>query len=106
MAIAQCLLKDERQHLVVVTGRDDSELKELASQYDDRVLVVLGDITQQKTLEDIVGQSKAHFGDGIDGVVLNHGTMGSAKRIADADPEDWDKTYSINLTSCVGMVRV
>lgn len=40
----------------------------------------------------------------LDGLVLNHGTLGTCVRIAEMDVEDWERTFRINVSSCVALV--
>jgi NAD(P)-dependent dehydrogenase (short-subunit alcohol dehydrogenase family) len=40
----------------------------------------------------------------IDGVIINHGTLGDVKRIADSTIEEWRSLYDVNFFSAVAFV--
>lgn len=40
----------------------------------------------------------------LDGLVLNHGTMGACLRIGQMDVEDWESIFRVNVSSCVALV--
>ena len=40
----------------------------------------------------------------LDGLIINHGTLGNVKRIADATIEEWRMIYDINFFSAVAFV--
>lgn len=40
----------------------------------------------------------------IDGLIINHGTLGDVKRIADSTAEEFRETYDVNFFSAVAFV--
>lgn len=40
----------------------------------------------------------------LDGLILNHGTLGSCQRIGQVEGDEWEKTFRINVTSLVVLV--
>jgi NADP-dependent 3-hydroxy acid dehydrogenase YdfG len=42
----------------------------------------------------------------IDGLILNHGTLGDVKRLADAPASEWRSVFDVNFFSVVDIVRL
>lgn len=42
----------------------------------------------------------------LDGMILNHGTLGNCSRIGQMGSEEWERTFRINVTSCVVLVSL
>ncbi len=40
----------------------------------------------------------------IDGLIINHGTLGEVKRIRDSTVEEWRSVFDVNFFSCVSFV--
>lgn len=40
----------------------------------------------------------------IDGLIINHGTLGDVKRISDSTAEEWRSIFDVNLFSAVSLV--
>lgn len=108
LAIAKYLLADSKRHrLILCCNTDDKSLKALAGEADhkDRVFIIKGDTNDANFAKTVFAQSLLHFDiDRIDALVLNHGTIGDGKRLADSTQEEWEKCFRINLFSYVGIV--
>jgi NAD(P)-dependent dehydrogenase (short-subunit alcohol dehydrogenase family) len=40
----------------------------------------------------------------IDGLIINHGTLGDVKRISDSTAEEWRSIFDVNFFSAVSLV--
>lgn len=80
---------------VVLVGRRRSLLEEVASEIGDATLVLTADVSQQKDIARVVGQTVAHFGT-LNVLLNNAGVLhaGSAEQITE---EQWDETFNINV---------
>lgn len=88
-AIADALLSEGAQCIVV--ARRGGQLQENFSTYGDRVEIVEGDITESKTIDEIVkraGKSSLH------GVVLNAGGPPTGLPL-ETDMDQWDDAYRL-----------
>lgn len=102
LAIAKYLLRSEAQHLLVLAGRNVDVLSDLQSKNPDRVVTTAGDMSDLQYVKSIIDGFQL---DGkLDGMILNHGTLGSCQRIGGVEAEDWEKTFRINVTSLVVLV--
>lgn len=64
----------------------------------------MGDITDPNVSSKLVDVALDKFGR-LDGVVLNHGSLGEVKRVENGDVEGWRKTFEINFFSYITLVR-
>ena len=48
--------------------------------------------------------ARERFGGRLDGVVINHGTLGCVTRLEDADLEKWREGVDVNFLSAVAFV--
>ncbi|RVX74068.1 hypothetical protein B0A52_01900 [Exophiala mesophila] len=103
LAVANHLLKSNKQHLLILTGRQSDVLERFKSQFPDRVLTSKGDMSDLTYVKSIL--QNVDLGGKLDGLVLNHGTLGECQRIGDVEAEDWDRTFTINVTSLVVLTR-
>jgi NADP-dependent 3-hydroxy acid dehydrogenase YdfG len=102
LAITNYLLALNEQHLLILTGRKADVLENFRSDYPDRVVTSCGDMADLKYVEGLL--SGIELKGKLDGLVLNHGTLGEAERIATLSIEEWEKTFRINVTSYVALV--
>ncbi|KIV84853.1 hypothetical protein PV11_00606 [Exophiala sideris] len=103
LAVAEHLLKSSAQHLLILTGRNEDVLRELHSRHPDRVITEAGDMSDLQFVKSIA--QTVQLDGRLDGLVLNHGTMGSCYRIGQMEVEDWEETFRVNVTSCVAMIQ-
>ncbi|KAK4942968.1 hypothetical protein LTR10_017352 [Elasticomyces elasticus] len=103
LAVAEHLLRSSEQHLLVLTGRNADVLREFHSRYPDRVITEAGDMSDLEFVSAIA--QTIQLEGRLDGLVLNHGTMGSCFRIGQMEVEDWENTFRVNVTSCVAMIQ-
>lgn len=58
-----------------------------------------------KFVDTVLAQSLLHFDvQGIDAVVVNHGTLGACKRIADMGWGEWEEVMRVNVGGSVAIV--
>lgn len=69
-----------------------------------RALPVACDVTRYGDVEALVGRAADAFG-GIDILVNNAGTIDPIGHLTKADPEDWARSISINLTGAFHVLR-
>jgi meso-butanediol dehydrogenase/(S,S)-butanediol dehydrogenase/diacetyl reductase len=85
----------ERGHNVVIAGRREAPLTEVAA--DTNALVVVGDVATEAGARTLIDTTVAKFGK-IDNLVLNAGIVTNGK-VADLSIDDWNQTVNINLTA-------
>lgn len=100
-AIAEYLISSS--HNVVLLARSAEPLEKLKERSPDRVSICSGDLADFSLAHQAIGMVKKDFGH-LDGLILNHGTLEPATRIADSDPEEWRKCFDVNFLSLVGFV--
>ncbi|KIW77600.1 hypothetical protein Z517_10046 [Fonsecaea pedrosoi CBS 271.37] len=83
---------------VVASDIAKGNLERLCSAHVDRLEVVVGDITQEKTSIEAVSRAVDRFG-GLTGVCLNAGVFGPCHRLHNSDPDKWTKAIQVNLMS-------
>ena len=75
----------------------DDVIAEFATQKSPEPLMLLGDQSDESTVQRTVRETIAHFG-GLDGVVINAG-IGVSDSLADLTADKWRRGLEINLTS-------
>lgn len=82
---------------VVISGRNESKLNELAAQLKDRVHVVAADLSSSEAVDALVKMSEEKMGQ-IDILVNNAGLTrdGLSMRMKD---EDWQSVIDVNMTA-------
>ncbi|KIX02778.1 uncharacterized protein Z518_08720 [Rhinocladiella mackenziei CBS 650.93] len=103
LAITQHLLSSSAQHLLILTGRKANRLQDLRTQNPDRVITRAGDMADLEYVKGILRDVELEGR--LDGVILNHGTLGACLRLADMQAEEWEGTFCINVTSCVVLIQ-
>jgi NAD(P)-dependent dehydrogenase (short-subunit alcohol dehydrogenase family) len=86
---------------VVVTGRRPEPLEEIAAEIDGHP--VPGDGSDPETAPRIVAAAVERFG-GLDVVVANAG-VGFGGSVGDVDDERWQRTFDVNVTAAMRLVR-
>ena len=104
LAIAEFILSQPGKHKLLATGRDQAALEKLKSRFTDQVEIMAGDLGSDFDLpRQACATVISSFGR-LDGLIVNHGTLGDVHKIADADPIKWQKTFDINFISVVAAV--
>jgi NAD(P)-dependent dehydrogenase (short-subunit alcohol dehydrogenase family) len=102
LAIATKLLSSDDQHLLFLTGRKVDVLNNFKEQYPDRVITSMGDMESLDYVNAIL--SDVQLDGKLDGLILNHGTLGNCLRMAQMDAKEWEGVFRINVTSCAVLV--
>lgn len=92
---------------VVLMARSTDDLGAVAQAIEatgGRALPVTGDVTQPADCERLITDTVKAFGQ-VDAVVNNAGTISPVARIADADPQAWQKSWAVNLLGPVVLTR-
>ncbi len=81
---------------VVVSGRSQPHLDEVAAELGDAVALVAGDVSDPQVARALVQTAAERFG-GLDSLVNNAG-VGTFVHVADMKEEDWHRLIATNLT--------
>lgn len=103
LAASKFLLTAPQSHNVVVVARSAEPLQKLKDQYPKQVEVLSGDLADLSLGQTAVDLALKSFGR-LDGLVLNHGTLGQVNNIAEADVEQWKQGFDVNFFSLVSFV--
>ena len=98
-AIAKFLIHDPAQNKVILASRTSKPLEELKSIAPDRVDYSAGDLSNPSFIKKAVDLAVTKFGR-LDGLILNHGTLGQVKRISELELADWQNCFQTNFFSC------
>ena len=101
-ATAQYLL--QQSHNVVVVARSEAPLQSLQEEYPRQVAVLAGDFSDPSLGTKAVELATSRWGC-LDGVVVNHGTLGTVGKIADASTQEWSAAFNVNFFSAVALVQ-
>lgn len=88
---------------LVLSGRREAPLREVASGLGDGAVVVAGDVGDPSHATELAAAAQGAFG-GIDAVVLNAG-IGESRPVADETPEGWEAVIRTNLTGAFLVAR-
>ena len=103
-AIATALLSAPHHCNVVLVARTAAPLEALASAHPSQVSFLAGDATDPSLPARAVRQAIEAFGR-LDGLVLNHGTLGPVGPVREADARAWLEVFTVNFTSCVAFLQ-
>ena len=65
--------------------------------------IVAGDLGDLSLAQQAVDLATKEFGR-LDGLIVNHGMIEPVAKIRDCKPEDWKRTFDVNLISAVAFV--
>jgi NAD(P)-dependent dehydrogenase (short-subunit alcohol dehydrogenase family) len=103
LAIANFLLKAPEKHNLVLLGRNEGALRDIESRAPSQIKTLAGNLSNLSLGQAAVDLALSAFGR-LDGLIVNHGTLGELKRIADCDPVGVGETFNINFISAVACV--
>jgi 3-oxoacyl-[acyl-carrier protein] reductase len=98
-AVAQQLLNEGAKTILVARRTDAFE--KLKSKFPDRLEFVAGDISQNETLDLLLGQIGDRF---LSGLFVNAGGP-PAKSVQETEMEDWDNAYRLLLRWKIKLVK-
>ncbi|PQE04766.1 oxidoreductase short chain dehydrogenase reductase family protein [Rutstroemia sp. NJR-2017a BBW] len=95
---------------IVLAGRRVQNLEDVAASLkiinkDVDVLTVSTDVADDNSVETLIAKAKAHYGRVPDVVVSNAGYAEKALPIGKQKPEDWFKTFEINLKGTFSLLH-
>ncbi|KAK5938907.1 hypothetical protein PMZ80_009099 [Knufia obscura] len=98
-AIAKFLINAPAQNKVILASRTPGPLEELKKIAPERVDYSAGDLCDPTFINKAVELAVTKFGR-LDALILNHGTLGQVRRIADLEMQDWQDCFQTNFFSC------
>ncbi|KAL8939495.1 MAG: hypothetical protein Q9216_003323 [Gyalolechia sp. 2 TL-2023] len=101
-AIAEYLIS--HSHNVVLLARSAEPLEKLREKSPDQVSICSGDLADFSFADKGVETAIKKFGR-LDGLILNHGVLEPATRIANSDPEAWRRSFDVNFISLVAFIK-
>ncbi|OJD15245.1 hypothetical protein AJ78_04467 [Emergomyces pasteurianus Ep9510] len=113
LSVAHYLLRLPASHNLVLLARTQQPLQQLQEQYGaNRVEILTGDFAASYSSstwspllpERAVEVALKRFGR-LDGLVVNHGTLGPVTRLADCELEEWREGIEVNLISVLGLLK-
>ena len=79
-------------------------MDQLRTDHAGRVETLVGDLAADMNMgQKAVNLAIEKFGR-LDGIVLNHGTLGAVARLSEASVEEWKKGFDINVFSAIAVV--
>ena len=103
LAIAEYLL--QKSHNIVALARSRDALEQIREKYPEHVRIVTGDLGDLSLAQQAVDLAAKEFGR-LDGLIVNHGMIEPVAKIRDCKPEDWKRTFDVNLISAVAFVSI
>mgnify|MGYP004486407009 FL=1 len=86
---------------VIIVGRRESVLKETA-QEDKKISYVVGDITDSKSIENVIQTIKEKFNGQLD-ILVNNAGWCPVKPITEMTIKDYDEAFSLDVRALVEM---
>ena len=94
--------------IVVVTDshakRTHETAEELAKEFPGRVIGFPLDVTDRKSVDEVVNAVSSRFGR-ID-ILVNNAGINAFGDVTELNPDDWQKVLDVDLTGCFNMIRV
>ncbi len=94
--------------IVVVTDshakRTHETAEELAQEFPGRVIGFPLDVTDRKSVDEVVNAVSSRFGR-ID-ILVNNAGINAFGDVTELNPDDWQKVLDVDLTGCFNMIRV
>ncbi|ODV59147.1 NAD(P)-binding protein [Ascoidea rubescens DSM 1968] len=105
-AIVKHVLRASEENKVVVTSRTLSKMVEIYSGFNqNNIEYVGGDISDGKTIDEIIERSVDKFGR-IDSIVVNAGILEPVDKISNYKNEkkEWERLFQVNFFSAIELV--
>lgn len=104
-SIVEKIFQLEKDVVVYCVARSRSPLEELKQKYGDRLFFVVGDITNDAILKQLVGDAVKGHGK-IDSLIANAGVLEPVQHVNDIVVDEWKTLYNINFFSIVSLVSI
>lgn len=98
-AVAKALLKEGAK--IISIARSDKSLKEFEKNFSDAIQNIKGDLTEEKTLDEILNVIGDNF---LDGIFVNAGGP-PPKSVEETKMKDWDQAYQLVFRWKVDLVK-
>jgi NAD(P)-dependent dehydrogenase (short-subunit alcohol dehydrogenase family) len=103
LAVATFLAK--RNHKLVLVSRTEGPLNGLKDRATPgSIAVVPADLTNLGAGAAIVEAAIQKYGR-LDGLIVNHGTLGPVNRLSESTAQDWREAFNVNFFSAVDLVK-
>lgn len=103
LAITRYILS--QGHNIVIVARSRDLLDKIRDEHPKQVRVLDGDMQDLSIASEAVSLATKEFR-GLDGLIINHGTMDPVVRIENCNPQDWSSLFAVNLFSAVAFVSM
>ncbi|CAI4065653.1 hypothetical protein SUVZ_09G1920 [Saccharomyces uvarum] len=104
-SIVDILFSLDKDTVVYGVARSEAPLKKLKETYGDRFFYVVGDITNDSVLNQLVSDAVKGHGK-VDSLVANAGVLEPVQNVNDVDVNAWKKLYDVNFFSIVSLVCI
>jgi NAD(P)-dependent dehydrogenase (short-subunit alcohol dehydrogenase family) len=102
-SILRRYLEEGAKVVAVDLAAEPPEVAALRQRYPDRLRYVAGDVSLEQTAADYVRTAVEAFG-GVD-VMVNNAAIIVVKPIDEHTPEEWDRTFNVNVKSLYWSAR-
>lgn len=86
---------------IIIVGRHEDTLKEVASK-NDKISYVIGDMTDNNTIDRIIEKVDNKYGGRVD-ILVNNAGWCPVKSIKDMAIEDYDKAFNLDVRAVVSL---
>lgn len=104
-SIVETIIKLDDEIIVYGIARSEPPLKELKRKYGGRFFYVVGDITDDSVLKQLVGTAVEGHGK-IDSLIANAGVLEPVQNVNDIVASEWKQLFNINFFSIVSLVSI
>ncbi|MBR9802530.1 MAG: SDR family oxidoreductase [Rubinisphaera brasiliensis] len=89
---------------IVIAGRNEQKLKDVAAQAADNIHVVSADVSQRDAVRELISKATETLGQ-IDILVNAAGINVAQRMMHNLDPADWDKMMEINASGAFHCIQ-
>ncbi|CAE7203649.1 unnamed protein product [Rhizoctonia solani] len=106
LAVVGALLNSYKARVVTLSRTRTPEISALASEHQDNLALLEGDVTQEQSAHSAVDLAKSRFGR-LDGVILNAGSLDPLARIdsPESTAESWKSLFDVNFFSLLHLIK-
>ena len=85
----------ERGARVVLFARSRALLDAIVARHEDRMLAVVGDISDERSIDRLFAETEERFG--ACDILVNNAGMIDPKPLVDVSAEEWDRMFAVNV---------
>ncbi|KAJ1309200.1 hypothetical protein OPQ81_004869 [Rhizoctonia solani] len=106
LAVVGALLKSYKARVVTLSRTRTPEISALASEHQESLELLEGDVTKEQSAISAVDLAKSKFGR-LDGLILNAGTLDPLGRIEspESSVEGWKSMFDVNFFSLLHLIK-